>query len=182
MVKGGLNVKGLRLGVLYFFRTINHIFKGYEPHKGGLETARNGALISMTDGRTSAYAMAPLQARGVMFIQPQIQGILNDASHAPVKINDSYSVYPGMVIGESSKAQDLYVNPCLKKQLTNIRAAGADEKIVLNSPRTMTLEECLAYMSDDEIVEVTPENIRLRKAVLDPKKRMAMTKAAPKKK
>lgn len=81
-------------------------------------------------------------------------------------------VYPGMVIGESSKSQDLYINPCLKKQLTNIRAAGADEKIVLSSPRMMTLEEALAYMSDDELVEVTPGSVRLRKAELDMGKRM----------
>lgn len=84
------------------------------------------------------------------------------------------SVYPGMVIGESSKPQDLYLNPCVKKQLTNIRAAAADEKIVLASPRVMTLEECLSYMGDDEIVEVTPRSVRLRKVVLDMKKRMAM--------
>lgn len=77
-----------------------------------------------------------------------------------------------MVIGESSKSQDLYINPCLKKQLTNIRAAGADEKIVLSSPRMMTLEEALAYMSDDELVEVTPGSVRLRKAELDMGKRM----------
>lgn len=78
-----------------------------------------------------------------------------------------------MVIGECSKAQDLYVNPCLRKQLTNIRAAGADEKIVISSPRVMNLEESIAYMADDEMVEITPESIRLRKAVLDQKKRMS---------
>jgi len=79
-----------------------------------------------------------------------------------------------MVIGESAKSQDLYLNPCIKKQLTNIRAAGADEKIVLASPRIMTLEEALAYMGDDEIVEVTPGSVRLRKVVLDQAKRMRM--------
>ena len=73
-----------------------------------------------------------------------------------------------MVIGESSKPQDLYLNPCVKKQLTNIRAAGADEKIVLASPRVMSLEECLSYMGDDEMVEITPDSVRLRKKVLDP--------------
>lgn len=77
-----------------------------------------------------------------------------------------------MVIGEAGKAQDLYLNPCLKKQLTNIRAAGADDKIVLGSPRIMTLEEALSYMGDDEMVEMTPKNIRLRKVILDPAKRM----------
>ncbi|TFK22240.1 GTP-binding protein TypA [Coprinopsis marcescibilis] len=138
--------------------TINHIFKGYEPFKGNLDTGRNGALISMAAGETSGYAMMPLQARGTMFIHPQVQ------------------VYPGMVIGESSKSQDLYINPTLKKQLTNIRAAAADEKIVLGSPRIMTLEEALSYMADDEFVELTPKSVRLRKSVLDVNKRMRMTK------
>jgi len=86
-----------------------------------------------------------------------------------------------MVIGESSKSQDLYINPCVKKQLTNIRAAAADEKIVLSSPRIMNLEESLSYMADDEIIEITPGSVRLRKVVLDVKKRMTMTKS-PKRK
>ncbi|KAG5651996.1 hypothetical protein H0H81_006648 [Sphagnurus paluster] len=143
--------------------TINHIFKAYEPYRGAIDTGRNGALISMAAGEPSGYAIAPLQARGTMFIHPTGQ------------------VYPGMVIGESSKSQDLYVNPCVKKQLTNIRAAAADEKIVLSSPRIMTLEESLAYMGDDELIEITPSAIRLRKVVLDMKKRMSMAKG-PKKK
>ncbi|KAG6878357.1 hypothetical protein C0992_008253 [Termitomyces sp. T32_za158] len=117
----------------------------------------------MAAGEPSGYAIAPLQARGTMFIHPGGQ------------------VYPGMVIGESSKSLDIYVNPCLKKQLTNIRSVNADEKIVLSSPRIMTLEEMLAYMGDDELVEITPTNVRLRKAVLDPKKRAAAAKG-PKKK
>ncbi|KAG6853495.1 hypothetical protein C0991_003769 [Blastosporella zonata] len=138
--------------------TINHIFKAYEPFKGAIDTGRNGALISMAAGEPSGYAIAPLQARGTMFIHPGGQ------------------VYPGMVVGESSKSQDIYINPCVKKQLTNIRAAAADEKIVLSSPRIMSLEESLAYMGDDELVEITPMNIRLRKAVLDPKKRQQKKK------
>ncbi|PPQ78778.1 hypothetical protein CVT25_010651 [Psilocybe cyanescens] len=125
--------------------TINHIFKGYEAYRGPMDTGRNGALISMASGESSGYSMAPLQARGTLFIHPQTQ------------------VYPGMVIGESSKAAELYLNPCIKKQLTNIRAAGADEKIVLASPRIMGLEESMAYMGDDELVEITPSTIRLRK-------------------
>jgi hypothetical protein len=80
-------------------------------------------------------------------------------------------VYSGMVIGATPTAGSLNVNPCLKKQLTNVRAAGADEKIVISSPKIMSLEEMIAYMSDDELVEVTPKNLRLRKAILDPKKR-----------
>ncbi|EAU81604.2 GTP-binding protein TypA [Coprinopsis cinerea okayama7 len=138
--------------------TINHIFKGYEPYKGAIDTGRNGALISMASGESSGYAMMPLQARGTMFIHPQTQ------------------VYPGMVIGESSKSQDLYLNPCVKKQLTNIRAAAADDKIVLASPRIMSLEEALSYMADDEIVELTPKTIRLRKQLLDVNKRQRMLK------
>ncbi|KAH9475560.1 50S ribosomal subunit assembly factor BipA [Psilocybe cubensis] len=125
--------------------TINHIFKGYEAFRGAIDTGRNGALISMASGESSGYSMAPLQARGTLFIHPQTQ------------------VYPGMVIGESSKTSELYLNPCIKKQLTNIRAAGADEKIVLASPRIMGLEESMAYMGDDELVEITPSTIRLRK-------------------
>ncbi|KAK0236873.1 P-loop containing nucleoside triphosphate hydrolase protein [Armillaria nabsnona] len=134
--------------------TLNHIFLGYMPYKGPIDTGRNGSLISMSLGESSAYAIAPLQARGIMFIHP------------------TTNVYPGMVIGECSKASDLYVNPCEKKKLTNIRAAGADEKLVIASPRIMSLEESIAYMADDELVEVTPKAIRLRKAVLDQKKRM----------
>ncbi|KIY51380.1 hypothetical protein FISHEDRAFT_37218 [Fistulina hepatica ATCC 64428] len=129
--------------------SLNHIFKAYEPYKGPINTGRNGALITMATGESSAYAMMPLQARGTMFIHPQTQ------------------VYAGMVIGESAKAQDIYVNPCIKKQLTNIRAAGADEKLVITAPKSMTLEENMAYMADDELVEITPTSIRLRKAILD---------------
>jgi GTP-binding protein len=129
----------------------------------------------MAAGESSGYSMAPLQARGALFIHPQTQGSFFvlppylSLTHPPTT-----PVYPGMVIGESAKSQDLYLNPCIKKQLTNIRAAGADEKIVLASPRVMTLEEALAYMGDDEIVEVTPGSIRLRKVVLDQAKRMRM--------
>nr|GAT48177.1 GTP-binding protein [Mycena chlorophos] len=138
--------------------TLNHTFKGYEPYKGAIETGRNGSLISMAQGEASAYAIAPLQARGIMFIPPGTQ------------------VYAGMVIGESSKSLDIYVNPCQKKQLTNIRAAGADEKLVIASPRIMTMEENIAYMADDEMVEITPKNVRLRKAELDSNKRMKAMK------
>ncbi|KAG6836669.1 hypothetical protein H0H93_005216 [Arthromyces matolae] len=159
--------------------TINHIFKAYEPYRGAIDTGRNGALISMSAGEPSGYAMAPLQARGVMFIQPGGQGTSFPLCYYYISYQPNFlqnSVYPGMVIGESSKALDLYVNPCVKKQLTNIRAAGADEKIVLSSPKVMTLEEYLAYMSDDELVEITPKSARLRKVVLDPKKRVAMAR------
>ncbi|KNZ77656.1 GTP-binding protein TypA/BipA like protein [Termitomyces sp. J132] len=123
--------------------TINHIFKAYMPYRGAIDTGRNGALISMAAGETSGYALAPLQARGTMFVGPGEQ------------------VYPGMIIGESSKPLDLHLNPCVKKQLTNIRSVIADDKIVLSPPRAMSLEEMLAYVGDDELVEVTPGRINV---------------------
>ncbi|EKM77116.1 hypothetical protein AGABI1DRAFT_62123 [Agaricus bisporus var. burnettii JB137-S8] len=137
--------------------TLNHIFKGYEPVKQGLiaNTGRGdkGSLVSMVNGVSSGYAMAPLQARGVMFIEPNTQ------------------VYPGMIIGECNKPQTLHVNPCLKKQLTNFRTVMADDKLVLGSPRFMGLEEMLSYMSEEEMVEITPKSIRLRKTDLEGKGR-----------
>ncbi|KAJ7790024.1 GTP-binding protein TypA [Mycena olivaceomarginata] len=142
--------------------SLNHTFKAYEPFKGVIDTGRNGSLISMSQGEASAYSLVPLQARGVLFITPSTQ------------------VYSGMVIGESSKALDMYVNPCLKKQLTNVRSAGADEKLVLASPKIMTMEESIAYMADDEMVEITPKSVRLRKAELDMNKRMKAVKSKPK--
>ncbi|KAL1694876.1 P-loop containing nucleoside triphosphate hydrolase protein [Schizophyllum commune] len=137
--------------------TLNHTFLKYAPHFGPFGTSRNGSLISMAAGESSGYAMQPLQARGILFIHPQT------------------AVYPGMVIGECNRAgSDLYLNPCIKKQLTNIRAAGADEKIVLSAPRVMGLEELVAYMNEDEMVEATPSTVRLRKRILDPKTRERM--------
>jgi len=116
-----------------------------------------------------------------LWLPYRLEGLCSSTRGLRVRILDvsscltltpDFIVYPGMVIGEAGKAQDLYLNPCLKKQLTNIRAAAADEKIVLGSPRIMTLEECLSYMGDDEMVEVTPRSIRLRKVILDPTQRM----------
>ncbi|KAG5726860.1 GTP-binding protein TypA/BipA like protein [Termitomyces sp. T112] len=125
--------------------TINHIFKAYMSYRGAIDTGRNSSFISMVAGETSGYALAPLQARGTMFVGPGEQ------------------VYPGMIIGESSKPLDLHLNPCVKKQLTNIRSVIADDKIMLSPPRAMSLEEMLAYVGDDELVEVTPGRVRLRK-------------------
>jgi len=159
-------------------RTINHIFKGYESFKGAIDTGRNGALISMASGESSGYAMAPLQARGTLFIHPQTQG--NEINIIFLKSSALFTrpiVYPGMVIGESSKSTELYLNPTVKKQLTNIRAAAADEKIVLSSPRVMGLEEAMAYMGDDEQVEITPTSIRLRKKDLEGARRGKTAKA-----
>jgi GTP-binding protein len=167
-----------RLTLIFYFlyKTINHIFKGCKPYRWATDTGRNGALISMAAGESSGYAMAPLQARGVLFIHPQTQGslVLSQNLSSFLTHSPTNPVHPGMVIGESEKCQDLYLNPCIKKRLTNKRASRADEKIILASPWIMTLEEALAYMADDEIVEVTPGSVRLRKIVLDQRMRMRM--------
>jgi GTP-binding protein len=136
---------------------LNRIFSHYEPYKGAIEGRRNGVLVSNSDGETVAYALWNLEERGVMFV------------------GSGEKTYQGMIIGENSRADDLDVNPLKAKQLTNVRAAGKDEAVRLTPPRRMTLEQAIAYIADDELVEVTPKAIRLRKAVLNPsfrKKRM----------
>jgi GTP-binding protein len=136
---------------------LNRIFSHYEPYKGAIEGRRNGVLVSNGDGETVAYALWNLEERGVMFV------------------GSGEKTYQGMIIGENSRADDLDVNPLKAKQLTNVRASGKDEAVRLTPPRRMTLEQAIAYIADDELVEVTPKAIRLRKAVLNPsfrKKRM----------
>ena len=129
---------------------MNRSFYAYEPHKGEIEGRRNGVLISSEDGTAIAYSLWKLEDRGPMFIDPNVP------------------VYVGMIIGEHTKPNDLEINPCRSKQLTNIRAAGKDEAISLTPPRRISLEEGLSYIQDDELLEVTPKTIRLRKRILDP--------------
>jgi GTP-binding protein len=129
---------------------MNRVFHAYEPHRGAIEGRRNGVLISNSEGETSAYALWNLEERGVMFV------------------GAGEKTYQGMIIGENAKSDDLDVNPLKAKQLTNIRAAGKDESIRLTPPRRPTLEQAIAYVEEDELVEVTPKAIRLRKRVLNP--------------
>src|SRR6201992_2612797 len=129
---------------------LNRIFSHYEPYKGAIEGRRNGVLVSNSDGETAAYALGNLEDRGVMFVGA------NEAC------------YQGMIIGENSRWDDLDVNPMKAKQLTNVRASGKDEAVRLTPPKRMTLEQAIAYIDDDELVEVTPKAIRLRKQVLNP--------------
>ena len=129
---------------------MNRVFLAYEPYRGAIEGRRNGVLVSNSDGETSAYALWNLEDRGVMFV------------------GAGEKTYQGMIIGENAKPDDLDVNPMKAKQLTNIRAAGKDEAIRLTPPRRPTLEQAIAYVEDDELVEVTPKSIRLRKQVLNP--------------
>ena len=129
---------------------LNRVFSHYEPYKGALEGRRNGVLVSNSDGETASYALWNLEDRGVMFI------------------GGAEKVYQGMIIGENAKSDDLDVNPIKGKQLTNVRASGKDEAVRLTPPRRLTLEQAIAYIEEDELVEVTPKSIRLRKQVLNP--------------
>jgi len=132
---------------------MNRLFEKYGPYKGPIEGRINGVLISNSDGEAVAYALNALEERGELFIGSQAR------------------VYEGMVIGENAKPDDLEVNPLKSKQLTNIRSSGKDDAIRLTPPRRMSLEQAIAYIDDDEMVEVTPKSIRLRKAILDPHER-----------
>ncbi|MCE7887195.1 MAG: translational GTPase TypA [Alphaproteobacteria bacterium PRO2] len=127
---------------------MNRLFSHYGPYKGDIEGRRNGALISTDQGEAVAYAIFNLQDRGFMFI------------------GHGEKVYQGMVVGEHSRDNDLEINVLKGKKLTNVRASGADEAVILVPPRRMTLEEMMSYINDDELVEVTPKSLRLRKALL----------------
>jgi len=129
---------------------LNRVFSHYEPYKGAIEGRRNGVLVSNSDGETASYALWNLEERGTMFV------------------GAGEKTYQGMIIGENSRPDDLDVNPMKAKQLTNVRASGKDEAIRLTPPRRLTLEQAIAYIDDDELVEVTPKAIRLRKRVLNP--------------
>ena len=124
---------------------MNYVFLEYGPHAGEIRHRRNGVLISKSTCMTVAYALFNLQARGKLFHGPGVE------------------VYEGQIIGEHSRDRDLVVNPAKGKKLTNMRAAGSDENVILTPPLIMGLEECISYINDDELVEITPRNIRLRK-------------------
>ena len=139
---------------------LNRLFHGYAPHKGPITGRRNGALISNGQGEAVAYALFNLQDRGAMFINPQDM------------------VYQGMIIGEHSRDNDLEVNVLKGKKLTNVRASGSDEAVILTPPRRMSLEDMMAYINEDEYLEVTPESLRLRKVFLLPHERKKQTRTA----
>ena len=132
---------------------MNHSFLEFRAFSGSVESRKNGALISMENGEATGFSLFNIQERGVLFIAPQTK------------------VYVGMVIGEHSRDNDLDVNPIKSKHLTNMRASGSDEAIKLVPPRDLTLERALEWLEDDEILEVTPQNIRIRKKILEPNAR-----------
>ena len=139
---------------------LNRIFHGWTPHKGPIQGRRQGVLISIENGTVVAYALWNLEERGKMFVVPQDP------------------VYEGMIIGEHSRDNDLEVNPLKGKKLTNVRASGTDEAVRLTPPTVMSLEQAIAYIDDDELVEVTPNAIRLRKRYLDPHERKRQSRSA----
>jgi len=122
------------------------VFHEYVPCVGEIRTRVNGSIVAMQNCTTVAYALFNLQDRGVLFCGPGVD------------------VYKGQVIGEYCREGDLVVNPAKGKKLTNVRAAGSDESVILTTPRTMTLEDCITFIREDELVEVTPAAVRLRKA------------------
>jgi GTP-binding protein len=147
---------GLRGEVLTDTRgtaVMTHTFHEYAPYRGDIPGRKNGVLIAMELGETTAYSLDALQPRGVLFVGPGVE------------------VYGGMIIGEHARDNDLEVNPSKGKKLTNVRASGSDDSIKLTPPRVMTLEQALEFIDDDELVEVTPVSIRLRKKELDPHQR-----------
>lgn len=144
------------------FGVMNHILKGYEPYKGDVSERNRGSVVCWEDGTSTAYGLFNAQERSRLFIGAGVE------------------VYQGMVVGENSREEDLVVNVCKKKQLTNNRASGSDEALKLTPPVLMSLEQCLEFIADDELVEVTPENIRLRKVILSKELRMKALSRAKK--
>ncbi len=128
---------------------LNSIFDGYEPYKGDIETRNQGSLVAFETGVSVAYGIFNAQDRGIMFIGPGVE------------------VYEGMVVGENNRQGDIEVNVCKRKHVSNMRAAGSDESLRLVSPKHLSLEQALEFIDEDELVEITPKNIRIRKAVLD---------------
>lgn len=137
---------------------MNNSFLEFRPFSGNVETRGNGALISMENGEATPFSLGNIQERGILFIPPQTK------------------VYVGMIIGEHSRENDLDVNPIKAKHLTNMRASGSDEAIKLTPPRDLNLERALEWIEEDEILEVTPKNIRIRKKILDPTQRKRKSK------
>ncbi|WP_459765346.1 translational GTPase TypA [Alkaliphilus crotonatoxidans] len=142
------------------YGTFHHLFDGYDAYRGDIRVRTRGSLVAFETGAAVAYGIYHAQERGIMFIEPGID------------------VYEGMVVGESSRLEDIAVNVCKKKQLTNIRSAGADDALRLTPPTVFSLEQSLEFIADDELVEITPKSIRIRKKILDKVMRERMQRRA----
>ena len=128
---------------------LNTIFENYGPYKGDIQYRKQGSLIAFEAGEAITYGLFNAQERGTLFIGP------------------GEKVYAGMIIGQNGKAEDIELNVCKTKKLTNTRSSSADEALKLTTPRVLSLEQCLEFLADDELLEVTPKSIRLRKMILD---------------
>ncbi len=137
---------------------MSHIFHDYEPYKGPIEERKTGSLVAHETGDTSSYGLFNTQDRGKLFVGPGVP------------------VYEGQIVGENARAEDIVVNVCKKKHVTNMRASGSDEALRLTPPVTLSLEQCLEFIADDELVEVTPKSIRMRKRLLNKDQRMKYAK------
>ena len=147
-MRGLIGLRNLLLVETRGTAILNHIFLGWRPHAGEVPHRTSGVLIADRAGKANAYALQNLQERGQMFIAPGIE------------------LYSGMIVGENSRADDMWVNPSKEKKLTNMRAAGSDDNYMLHPPRNLSLESALEFIADDELVEVTPNSLRLRKRLL----------------
>ena len=154
---------GLRTRLLNATRgtaIIHHRFDSYQPVEGEVPRRANGVLISMVGGRTMPFALFGLQDRSELLVPPGTE------------------VYEGMIVGENARDNDMTVNPCREKKLTNMRASGSDENVILKPPRDLSLEAALEYIEEDELVEVTPKSIRLRKILLKESDRRRQSRTA----
>jgi GTP-binding protein len=154
---------GLRTRLLNATRgtaIIHHRFDSYRPVEGEVPRRANGVLISMVGGRTMPFALFGLQDRSELLVPPGTE------------------VYEGMIVGENARDNDMTVNPCREKKLTNMRASGSDENVILKPPRDLSLEAALEYIEEDELVEVTPKSIRLRKILLKESDRRRQSRTA----
>ena len=142
---------------------MSSVFYEYQPYKGDIPRRSVGSLISFETGEAVTYGLFNAQERGSLFIGAGVP------------------VYEGMVVGASPKAEDLVVNVCKRKHLTNTRASGSDDALRLVPPRNLSLEDCLEFLADDELLEVTPENLRIRKTILNHEKRMKAAHGSKKK-
>jgi GTP-binding protein len=136
------------------FGIMSHVFAGYEEYKGDIPARTRGSLVVFETGVTTQYGLFNAQERCTLFITAGVD------------------VYEGMIVGENSREDDIVVNVCKKKQLTNNRASGSDEALKLVTPTVLSLEQCLEFIAEDELVEITPKNIRLRKKILSKELRM----------
>ena len=138
---------------------MNHVFSGYEPYKGDIAARSKGSLIAFEQGKSLTYGLYNAQERGILFIGAGTE------------------VYQGMLVGENARPEDIEVNVCKAKHLTNTRASGSDDALRLTPPTVFSLEQAIEYIGEDELVEITPKNIRLRKKILDPTERIRWMRA-----